>query len=101
MIAVLSWILVVMPVVNAIFVVDATRRWMRIGGPILFALAIIKVVIWGMGVFVGVVALRNLIGLPSLPAGGIGLAVVLLAVNALPFYVWLTMRGVEGSDGDE
>lgn len=100
MIEVLAWLLVIAPVVNIVFVADSVVRWYRVGGHLLYALVVIKVVIWGMGVFAGVVSLRYLVGLPGLPAGGIGLAVVLLLVSALPLYVWTVMRSIEASGGE-
>ena len=96
--AVLAWLLVLMPVVNVVFVVDSVQRWRRIGGPLLYAFVLVKVIIWGMAVFVGLVSLRYLVGLPGLPANGIGLAVVLLVVNLIPAYIWLAFRRAEDED---
>lgn len=96
MIEAFAVLLVAIPVINAFFVYDGIRRWHRVPSRILFAFAVVKVVIWGMGVYAGVLSLRYLLDIPGLPGDGIGLAAVLVAVSALPFYVWTVMRGIEG-----
>lgn len=100
MIEAFAVLLVAIPVINVFFVYDGIRRWRRVPSRILFAFAVVKVVIWGMGVYAGVLSLRYLLDIPGLPADGIGLAAVLVAVSALPFYVWTVMRGIEASNGE-
>lgn len=87
-------LLVVMAVVNVYFVIDGSRWYRAVSprSPLLFALLGVKVTVWLAGMFIAFVAGRTLIGLPPLPLGGIGVGIVIIALELLPAFIWFQMR---------
>lgn len=92
----LAWVIVVLAVINTLFLADSIRRYFA--GKrhrFLLMLLVIKAVIWSIGLVVGIIAARVALGLPGLPAGGITLAWVIVAIMLLPAFIWSVMRRFE------
>lgn len=85
--------LIVVVVVNTWFMYDATRRYLHAERhPILRALMAVSVVIWMVGMFLAYIALRVLLDLPQVFPTGTALGLLLLAISAIPGYLWAVMR---------
>ena len=89
----LALTLALLPLVNSAFLFASFRTyWEGDRHQILFGLLVINLVIWAVGGFVGIIAARVAVGLPGLPANGMVLGLVFLAVSLLPAYIWAVMR---------
>lgn len=94
LIKVISVLLVVMGVVNLYFVWHGYRIFaaVRPPSPVLAAILGVNAAIWLISAFIGYIALRLLLDLPPLPFGGIGVAIAILVVELLPFFIWFQIR---------
>lgn len=96
MLQVIAWVIVALALLNTLFLADAARRY--VSGRqhrFLLMLLIIKVVIWSIGLAVSVIAVRVALDIPGLPAGGIILGWVIVAIMLLPAFIWSVMRRYE------
>jgi len=94
----ISLVLVVMPIINALLVIDSVRLYRSDPerSPILLALLWINVVIWVVGILFSMFSIRFLLDIqPVFPANGVLLAVALLAVNLLPVSIYWVVRRYE------
>lgn len=90
---VLAVALAILPLFNTAFVFGAFHTYLEgQRHPILFAFLVITLLIWATGGFIGVIAARSAVGLPSLPGGGMILGLILVAISLLPGYIWAVMR---------
>lgn len=90
----IALLLVVLAVVNVYFVRDALRWYRSVlpPSPLLFALLGVKITIWLMGLFIGFIAFRLLVGWTPLPFGGLGVGLAVIALELLPVFIWFQMR---------
>lgn len=96
----ISVLLIVAAITNVYFVWHGWLIYRRDPhrSPLLRALFVVKLVVWVVAAWSAWAAARFLTGTHDvLPFGGIGLGLILLAVNALPAYVHLQMRRIERS----
>jgi hypothetical protein len=93
---VLAWMILLLAVANTLFLADAVRRYLEGNRHrFLLMLIVIKTVIWSIGLAVGIIAARVALGLPGLPANGLVLGWVILAIMLLPAFIWSVMRRFE------
>lgn len=89
----LAWALVIAPVLNVYFVWHGFRSWLRDPGrsAILFAIFVVKLLAWLVGLAVGILAARFLLDLPVLGYDGILLGAALVIVDLLPAVLHLAI----------
>ena len=89
----LAVVLLVLPIINTFFVIASVWTYFRRArSPITFAFVVISELIWSVGWIIGAMAGRSLTGLSPLPAQGLALVWVLIAVSLLPAYIWAVLR---------
>ena len=90
MLQVLAGVLVLLGLVNVYFVFHSLRLYLAVQppSPLLRAVFGVKLAIWAIGVYVGIVAFRFLLALPPLPFNGVGLGLAILVLELLPFFIW-------------
>ena len=100
---IIAALLVAMTIVNVYFVWHGGRLYFSVHphSPILFALFGVKVIIWLVGGYVSLIALRILLDEPALPYSGLGLGIVVLVIFLLPAFIWSQMLRAVKYDADK
>ena len=95
-----AWVIVVLPIINLYFLRDGWRRYRRDPGRsgILLAIWGVKFGAWLFGVALAFFAARQLLGLPPFPLGGLSLALVVIAIELLPAYLYIVLSRYERSE---
>jgi hypothetical protein len=98
---VIAVLLILFALANVYFVWHGGVLAVRVQSRLMTTLFVVKFVVWITALWSALAAVRFLVGVPEiLPLGGIGLGLILLAVNTLPAYIHLQMLAIE-RDGDE
>jgi hypothetical protein len=94
-----AWVLIIFPIFNLFFVRDGWRKYKADPhrSRILFALWVVKLVMWIFGLVFALFAVRYLLDFPPFPFNGASLIVIVLVVELLPAFIYSVLSTYDGS----